>query len=363
MKQVQQSSDLPTGHLVLKDVFKRYQSFQAVGDLNLAVDRGKLVSLLGPSGCGKSTTLRMIAGLIPITSGAIFVGGKDLSYVPAHQRDMGLVFQSYALFPHMSINQNVAYGLHVRGVRGADAATRVRAALEMVGLGALGERKPRELSGGQQQRVALARALVIEPSILLLDEPLSNLDAILRERMRDEIRDIQQRLGITTVFVTHDQSEALAMSDVVAVMKGGFLEQVGSPVEIYERPESSFVAGFVGRTNRLVADVEKGIFRLGEHAVRGRTVVSGRQEIHFRPHRVQLHDGSTFVAADGKVNTISGIVERVTYVGEVIHTEIRVGGELIAAETPTMRISEVHPIGSRVSASWLIDDTLMFKSQ
>ena len=217
-------------YLQLEGVTKRYAGHQAAVDaLHLALPRGKLLGLLGPSGCGKTTTLRMIAGLLSVTSGHIRVGGDDISLKPPHQRDIGLVFQNYALFPHMSVAQNVAFGLEMRGMGKSDIQARVDEALEMVRLPGYGPRRPREMSGGQQQRVALARALVIRPRILLLDEPLSNLDAKLRDEMRLEIRDIQQRLGITTVFVTHDQVEALTMCDVVGVMAGGRLAQLGTP--------------------------------------------------------------------------------------------------------------------------------------
>ena len=220
-------------YLQLEGVTKRYAGHQAAVDaLHLALPRGKLLGLLGPSGCGKTTTLRMIAGLLSVTSGHIRVGGDDISLKPPHQRDIGLVFQNYALFPHMSVAQNVAFGLEMRGMGKSDIQARVDEALEMVRLPGYGPRRPREMSGGQQQRVALARALVIRPRILLLDEPLSNLDAKLRDEMRLEIRDIQQRLGITTVFVTHDQVEALTMCDVVGVMAGGRLAQLGTPQDI-----------------------------------------------------------------------------------------------------------------------------------
>ena len=238
-------------HLRLDGLTKRYGDALAVASLDLAVPKGELVALLGPSGCGKTTTLRMVAGLITPSAGRIVVGGNDITAMPPYRRDMGLVFQSYALFPHMTVAKNVAFGLEMRNVPQSEISARVKEALAMVRLEALAERKPRELSGGQQQRVALARALVIRPSILLLDEPLSNLDAKLRDEMRNEIRDIQQSLGITAVFVTHDQVEALSMCDKVVVMKGGKLEQIGTPVEVYEHPASPFVASFVGRTNRL----------------------------------------------------------------------------------------------------------------
>ena len=240
-------ADPAVSHLVLEGLEKRFGSGPAsVAGLDLSVEQGELVALLGPSGCGKTTTLRMIGGLMAATAGRIVVAGRDVTALPAHRRDMGIVFQSYALFPHMTVAGNVAFGLEMRGVGRAAAAARVQAALEMVRLGGLGGRRPRELSGGQQQRVALARALVIEPSILLLDEPLSNLDAKLRDEMRTEIRDIQQRLGITAIFVTHDQGEALSMCDWVAVMRGGRIEQMGTPADIYERPGIAVRGGVRG---------------------------------------------------------------------------------------------------------------------
>jgi putative spermidine/putrescine transport system ATP-binding protein len=241
------------GFLSLQALEKRYVDIAAghidvaaVDRIDLDVRKGEFVSLLGPSGCGKTTTLRMIAGLVPTTSGRIVVDGHDITAAPTWQRDIGLVFQSYALFPHMTVAANVAFGLEMRKLRKAEIATRVAAAIAMVRLEGREHRKPGELSGGQQQRVALARALVIRPSILLLDEPLSNLDAKLRDEMRNEIRDIQKRLGITTVFVTHDQEEALTMSDRIVVMNRGRIEQVGSPLELYRRPANLFVAGFIG---------------------------------------------------------------------------------------------------------------------
>ncbi|MBC9178323.1 ATP-binding cassette domain-containing protein, partial [Roseomonas ludipueritiae] len=230
----------------------------AVDQVSLGLPRGALLALLGPSGCGKTTTLRMIAGLETPDAGRIMVGGRDVTALPPHKRHMGVVFQSYALFPHMTAAGNVAFGLEMQGMPRAERARRAEAALELVGLSALATRKPRQLSGGQQQRVALARALAIEPDLLLLDEPLSALDAKLREGVRDEIRALQQRLGTTTVFVTHDQVEALAMADLVAVMNAGRVEQLAAPEEIFERPATRFVATFVGRAARIRGVLEPG---------------------------------------------------------------------------------------------------------
>ena len=235
--------------LRLDELTKRYGEITAVDRLTLEIGEGQLLALVGPSGCGKTTVLRMVAGLIEPDGGRVNLGGADITDTPVHKRNLGLVFQSYALFPHMSVNDNVAFGLQRRGVRGATLDAQVSRALAMVRLDGLGLRKPRELSGGQQQRVALARAIAISPQVLLLDEPLSNLDATLREEMRAEIRRLQQELRITALFVTHDQAEALTMADRIAVLNGGRLEQIGSPEDVYRRPANAFVASFVGRAN------------------------------------------------------------------------------------------------------------------
>jgi len=237
--------------LVLDKLTKRFGEHLAVDALSLTVEQGEFVSLLGPSGCGKTTTLQMIAGFVEATSGSATLEGRDLLAMKPAQRGLGLVFQSYALFPHMTAAQNVAFGLEMRGVARAERAARVAEALALVGLANLADRYPRRMSGGQQQRVALARALVIKPRILLLDEPLSNLDAKLREEMQIELRQIQRTVGTTTILVTHDQAEAMALSDRVVVMNAGRVEQVARPHEAYERPATPFVATFLGKTNRL----------------------------------------------------------------------------------------------------------------
>jgi ABC-type Fe3+/spermidine/putrescine transport system ATPase subunit len=235
--------------LRLAGIEKRYGATVAVAGFDLEVREGEFVTLLGPSGCGKTTTLGLIAGFFAPTAGEIFLKGRPVAGLPPFRRDIGVVFQDYALFPHMSAGENVAFGLKMRNLSKIETEQRVREALELVQLRGLAERRPLELSGGQRQRVALARALVIHPTVLLLDEPLSNLDLKLREEMRVEIAGLQRRLGITTVFVTHDQGEALVMSDRIAVMNAGRIEQVGAPSEIYERPATRFVAEFIGRMN------------------------------------------------------------------------------------------------------------------
>lgn len=240
--------------LRLAGIEKRYGATVAVAGLGLEVREGEFVTLLGPSGCGKTTTLGLIAGFFAPTAGEIFLQGRPMAGLPPFRRDIGVVFQDYALFPHMTAGENVAFGLKMRNLTREEIAKRVREALDLVQLSGLAERRPLELSGGQRQRVALARALVIHPTLLLLDEPLSNLDLKLREEMRVEIAGLQRRLGITTVFVTHDQGEALVMSDRIAVMNAGRIEQVGTPAEIYERPASRFVAEFIGRMNFFPRD-------------------------------------------------------------------------------------------------------------
>jgi len=311
--------------IAFERVEKRYGDVVAVADLTLEIAEGTLVTLLGPSGCGKTTTLRMIAGLELPTRGTIRIGGRDVTHVPAADRDVSMVFQSYALFPHMTVFANVRYGLSVSRVPRREADERARAALEMVGLGGLGDRQPSELSGGQQQRVALARALVLEPSVLLFDEPLSNLDARLRRQMRDEIRDLQRRLGLTVVYVTHDQSEAMAVSDRIVVMDRARVAQEGSPRDLYQRPETAFVAGFMGDANRvpgrLSGDGADAVVTLAGVAVavpgrsRGR---AGDIEVAIRPEAVRLAPSGGDPASPG----LAGTVAKAAYLGAYMEYEV-----------------------------------------
>ena len=321
--------------LTLDGLVKRYGPSTAVERVDLEVPQGEFVSLLGPSGCGKTTTLRMVAGFIEPTEGRILIGGNDVTRAPAFARDTGMVFQSYALFPHMSVAENVGFGLEMRKVARSDRESRVMEALRLVRLDHLGERLPKELSGGQQQRVALARALVINPSVFLLDEPLSNLDAKLRAEVRVEIRQLQQRLGLTTLFVTHDQDEALAMSDRLVVLEAGRVQQVGSAEDLYERPANAFVASFVGRCNLLAGRLEgENLFRLAEGVlVPCGTDVAGvpanaPRLLALRPERIALAPGS---ASAG----IPGSVETVVYLGAETEYRIDVGGTRILVVKPT----------------------------
>jgi len=355
--------DPAAGFLRLEGVTKRYAGFTAVSDLWLEVSRGKLLGLLGPSGCGKTTALRMIAGLLPVTEGRIVVAGDDITQRPPHRRDIGLVFQNYALFPHMTVAENVAFGLDMRRVGKAEARERVEQALEMVRLPGYGPRKPKEMSGGQQQRVALARALVIRPRILLLDEPLSNLDAKLRDEMRIEIREIQQRLSITTVFVTHDQVEALTMCDVVGVMSGGRLAQLGSPEDIYERPASRFVAEFVGRTNTLPCELlDRRRLRLGGAVYRCAATeqAPGAAWATVRPHRISLTPHRDQALLSTATNGAPGRVLRVTYIGDLVQYDIDIGGPVLKVEAPTAGPGAAHGPGDRLMCEWSPDDMLVF---
>jgi putative spermidine/putrescine transport system ATP-binding protein len=361
----------------LESISKRYGDVQAVHDFSLAIENGELVVLLGPSGCGKTTTLRMIAGFVPVTSGRIRLAGRDVTHLPPYRRNTGLVFQGYALFPHLTAAENVAFGLEMRKLPDALVREKVARALKLVRLDDLGDRLPRQLSGGQQQRVALARALVIEPDALLLDEPLSNLDAKLREEVRVEIRQLQRALGLTTVMVTHDQDEALAMADRLVVMAGGAIQQIGTQRELYEHPRNRFVAGFVGRTNFLRGRlVEPGVFRSdGGLTLRydGRSAPpsaaaadvaapGARRALALRPERLALG-----AAADaGRTNRVAGTVEFASYLGAIIEYYVRLSsGERLRVHAPNTGAAgdRAWALGETVQVSWPVEVGLVLEDE
>ena len=300
---------------------KRYGDFHAVRDVSLTIADGEFLVLLGPSGCGKTTTLRMVAGFIEPTAGQVRLGGSDITRLPPWKRNAGMVFQNYALFPHLSVAENVAFGLEMRKVPRADIARRVEETLALVRLAGYGARLPRQLSGGQQQRVALARALAIRPDVLLLDEPLSNLDAKLRLEVRVEIRELQRKLGLTTVMVTHDQEEALTMADRLVVMSEGAVRQAGSQRDLYERPADRFVAGFVGRSTFLDGAVEApGRFRSdGGLSIACAGGAPGRAVLSLRPERVEI---ATAPLA-GLDNSLPGTVAFVSYLGALLDVHVQ----------------------------------------
>jgi putative spermidine/putrescine transport system ATP-binding protein len=318
-------------YLTISGLQKSFGPQTVVRDFNLAVAEGEFVSLLGPSGCGKTTVLRMVAGFETPSAGAITIGGQDVVHLPPQRRNIGMVFQAYALFPNLTVAENVAFGLTIKGVARAERDTRVTEMLRLIGLPDLGARYPFQLSGGQQQRVALARALAPKPRVLLLDEPLSALDAKVRVSLRNEIRAIQKDLGITTIFVTHDQEEAMSISDRIVVMNGGIAEQVGAPFEIYNRPATRFVAEFVGTLNRLpatVTDRSAGAIRVAGQDIRlGRGLPAGEVMVATRPEVVTLGP------APGHDLVLSGQVTAAEFLGSVIRMRVDVGGTVVSLDT------------------------------
>ena len=331
-----------------RDVVKRYGTATAVAGVSFTVEVGTLVTLLGPSGCGKTTTLRMIAGLELPSEGRILIAGRDVTNLSATQRDVSMVFQSYALFPHMSVLENVCYGLRRSGFARAEADLQAREGLKQVGLEGFEARQPSELSGGQQQRVAVARALVLKPSVLLFDEPLSNLDARLRRQMREEIRELQQRLGLTVVYVTHDQQEAMAVSDRIIVMNAGRIEQQGGPRDLYERPATPFLARFMGESNpargvvrRLDAGRVK--VRLGEAEIEiaDTGAREGEVTVAVRPEAI------TVEPAPVPAGTLAGRIAKAGYLGTHMEYSIDTAAGLLFATCP--RVDRPLPVGAPVA--------------
>jgi spermidine/putrescine transport system ATP-binding protein len=348
----------------LSQVVKRFGDAEVVKCLDLAMDRGEFLTLLGPSGCGKTTTLRMIGGFEAPTSGTIRLAGQEVSHVPPYRRDVNTVFQSYALFPHMTVAENVAYGPErKKKLSRAEIERKVAEGLAMVRMDAFARRAPRELSGGQQQRVAVARAIVNNPAVLLLDEPLGALDLKLRKEMQVELKQLQRRLGMTFLYVTHDQEEALTMSDRIAVMNGGRIEQIGSPVDIYCRPRTRFVAGFVGETNLLAGTVGPGVGALsveGEQLRIPRTegLIEGRTAfLSIRPEMIRVRQEGA-PAAGGAVS-VPGSVEETIFVGPVWKTIVRLpfGARVIASEPPRSE-GRVAP-GTAVRVEWAVESAVV----
>jgi putative spermidine/putrescine transport system ATP-binding protein len=350
--------------LRLENLCKKFGEVMAVDNVNLDITPGEFVTLLGPSGCGKTTTLRMVAGFESPTSGAILIDGVDMTHVPASRRNVGMVFQSYALFPNLTVAGNIGFGLQIARRPAGEIQERVHEMLALIKMENFSQRYPYQLSGGQQQRVALARALAIRPQVLLLDEPLSALDAKIRLSLRDEIRSIQRRLGITTIYVTHDQEEALSLSDRVVVMNEGRVEQIGTPFEIYNRPRTAFVASFIGTLNVLQAQVRsrEGLLAIDGQLIRTAHPLEGTPlgaplSIALRPERISLVGEST------QANVLDCTVQAITFLGAIVRIQVRTGQNSFYLDTfnnPHLVLAE---IGSRVKVTfsaesvWVLPDS------
>ena len=351
--------------LEIRNLTKRFGEFEAVKDVSLAVPDGAFLVLLGPSGCGKTTLLRMLAGFETPSTGQIFIDGEDVSDIPPNRRPVNMVFQSYAVFPHMTVSQNVAYGLKVGGVSGGEIPGRVKEALEQVQLGHLAERKPDQLSGGQRQRVALARALVMRPKVLLLDEPLSALDAKLREDMQLELTRLQQEVGITFVTVTHDQDEALSMADRIAVMNAGEVCQIAAPEVLYEAPSTRFVADFIGKVNLLDAKMVGGsdgrvtldVTGIGRGEVPTTAAASGQVSLALRPEKIRMSAERSDAAF-----AVQGKITDWAYYGDTSHIYVQTETGLriaVNVQNATRTTIDAGEIGDQVWLGWSPDDTLV----
>lgn len=344
----------------LKKVVKRFGDVEVVKSLDLSVEKGEFLTLLGPSGCGKTTTLRMIGGFELPSSGEIWLGGREVSGLPPYKRDVNTVFQSYALFPHMTVKQNVAYGLEQKRLPKAEIEKKVNDVLATVRMDAFAGRKPREMSGGQQQRVAVARAIVNSPSILLLDEPLGALDLKLRKEMQFELKSLQRKLEMTFIYVTHDQEEALTMSDRIAVMNAGRIEQIDDPVSIYNKPKTKFVADFIGETNLISGAISRDgaahLLSIGDARIpiEPREPISegGKVWLSIRPEMVSVHKVAESNANGNSGVTLGGEVEETVFVGSAWKTMVRLeaGSRIIATEPPSSH-GYLEP-GAKVSVTW-----------
>ncbi|HMT13434.1 MAG TPA: ABC transporter ATP-binding protein [Aestuariivirga sp.] len=349
--------------LSIKDVSKSFGPVQVVKNFNLDIDKGEFVSFLGPSGCGKTTMLRMVAGFEEPTAGTIMIGDRDVTNLKPNQRNIGMVFQAYALFPNLTVKQNIGFGLKVAGVPKAEIDARVQEMLDIIKLSQFGDRYPFQLSGGQQQRIALARAIAVKPQVLLLDEPLSALDAKIRVSLRDEIRSIQRKLGITTIFVTHDQEEALSMSDRIVVMHDGKAEQIGTPFEIYNHPATRFAANFVGTLNVLdakVLDPRKGIVAIGEDKVDVGAEIDlshhakdGVVALALRPEAVSLGKRK------GRDRSVTGTIADVHFLGSVIRMRAKVAGANLLVDTFNDPDQAPPKRGDKVDLTFAAKDLLL----
>jgi putative spermidine/putrescine transport system ATP-binding protein len=340
--------------LALTGIRKTFGAEAVVKDFNLKVERGELVTFLGPSGCGKTTTLRMIAGFETPTEGSIRIDGREVTHLSARRRAIGMVFQAYALFPNMTVERNIAFGLKVAGKPAAEIKARVDEMLALIKLSDLAGRFPHQLSGGQQQRVSLARALAPSPQILLLDEPLSALDARIRAGLREDIRALQQKLSITAIFVTHDQEEALSISDRIVVMNEGAIEQIGSPGDIYNRPRTRFVASFVGTLNTLqgvVVDPAEGAIRVGQTILRARGVIQGAKAgetrtLALRPEALRVEP-----PADGD-NALTGVIDDATFLGAIVRLRVRINGGALLVDAFNSNGASFPEPGDEVKVSF-----------
>ena len=355
--------------LELKNITKRFGDLVAVNDVSFSAERGKLVTFVGPSGCGKTTLLRVVSGFAEPDKGTVVLDGQNVTKKPPNARDTAMVFQNYALFPHMSVAQNIAFGMRIKKTPKAEIDSEVTRLLALVKMEGLGVRRPHQLSGGQQQRVALARALSLHPKILLLDEPLSNLDANLRVKMREEIRRLQRRLGLTIIFVTHDQEEAMSISDLLVVMDQGIVKQVGSPTEIYEKPADEFVANFVGHINFFLGKVmvisgEEMSLQIDQGKLWVKkpsfpVAVGEQMKLVVRPESMVLVDAKKELAGDE--NVIEGAIEVAMYIGSIIRYTIRAGDQIVYVDRADPQYSGIFHEGSHVKLI-LKKDIHMFKA-
>jgi iron(III) transport system ATP-binding protein len=356
----------------LENIVKRFGSLEAVSYVSLDIKDGELFTLLGPSGCGKTTILRLIGGFHKPDQGEIFFGEKKVNRIPPYERNIGMVFQNYALWPHMTIFNNVAYGLKLKKLSRQEISDKVLQTLNLVNLKGLEQRYPGQLSGGQQQRVALARALVLNPDVLLLDEPLSNLDAKIRVQVRAEIRKLQKELGITTIYVTHDQEEALTLSDRIAVISLGKLQQIGTPLDLYEKPENPFVADFIGINNLLPGEVQEGADGQGRVKVRtgfgvltsltnGRLKALDKCLICVRPETASI---SSSAAAEEGLNCIPGAVSFASYIGNTVRYDVEIGqGLIFKVDVQNPWDHKPYPMGEKVYVSFPVETSLGIPAQ